>query len=110
MSQETVKRAVGLQPALIYYFQQNANRRVTVQELVDNLEQFDDRQLMQGMWHLLKKETLPGLQQVGNRIWQFTPGTVEGKVLITFEVLKGTDTGWLVTDDEQNVYRVELLG
>ena len=107
---ESSQRAKQLQPTLINYFQQNANRVVTSRELLENLPQFDERQMTQGMWHLVKRGTLTGLERKASGIWQYTPGTEQGKEVLLFEVLKGYEDGWLVTDEHEAIYRITRIG
>ena len=104
------QRAQGITLALLQYMQDNPNRVVVIQDLIDALENYSDTQLIKGMWHIIKSDMLPGLEKVAQGVWRYIPGEFNGRPSVTFEVLKETEDSYVLMDSQGDVYKAVMLG
>jgi hypothetical protein len=107
----TMERAKGLTPALLQFLEERANVTVYVEPMAAVLP-YTERQITQGMWHIMKKEQLPGLEKIAHGVWRYSPeksAAISDRLTVTFEVLKETDDAYVLMDDMGNVYKAVML-
>lgn len=96
----------GAKRDVMHYLKEHTNQVITLQDLMQALPQWEDRQLLNTMNGLLK--TYEGLTKQATGVWKHVEN--DGQDKKTFTILKETDEYYLLMDDEGHVYRAVYLG
>lgn len=97
----------GAKRDVLHFLKEHPNQVITLQDLMEAMPQWEDRQLLATMNGLLKSE-FEGLIKTATGVWKYE--TANTATVWELEILKETEEYWLCTDKEGSVYRVTYLG
>jgi hypothetical protein len=101
--------ATGISSALLFFFQKNPNRSVTIDELVEAFPSYERHALMNNVRNLRTTEAGKAIRSVKSGVWELVTGN--GSVnAVTFTVLKETEDTYILEDEAGNLYKAVLIG
>lgn len=104
----------GVSTQVIKYLQENPNRPVTIEELVEKLPELQRHQIISAASHLVSSGTVP-VERVKIGLYRYStelPAKPDpaGQREITFTVVKETDEKFILVDEVGDVYSATLIG
>jgi len=101
----------GISTKLLHYFQSNAGRAITIDELEKEFAgQYERRQIMSNVANLRQTNVGKSIQVLKTGVWQYESDAKNDDKSLTFTVLKALDNGgYVLMDGSEGIYRADRL-